>query len=47
MNINKFFYKECIKGMSLLRTMQNFEINKKVKLKGKCLDLGAKSKLQS
>ena len=47
MNSNNFFYKECMKGRSLLRSFQNFEIKKKVKLFGNCLDLGAKNQSQS
>lgn len=45
-NIN-FFYRECLRGNSLLRSFQNLEIQKQVKINGKSLDLGAKSDEQS
>ena len=38
-----FFYKECFKGRSLLRSFQNLNIKQNVKIHGKCLDLGSKN----
>jgi len=40
--MNKTLFRECMKGKSLLRTLQNIEFGN-TKLVGKTIDLGAKN----
>jgi len=40
--MNKILFRECMKGKSLLRTLQNLEFNNK-ELVGKTIDLGSKN----
>ena len=40
--MNKTLFRECMKGKSLLRTLQNIEFSN-TKLVGKTIDLGAKN----
>ncbi len=43
MIFNNFFFKECMKGRSLIRSFQNQDIKNNVKIFGNCLDLGSKN----
>lgn len=38
-----FLFRECMKGSSLLRAVQNHDVSTFVRLHGACLDLGAKN----